>query len=110
MNIKETIKDLEQRLKSYIDTISIRSLEYTPFIVEVGALTVGTDKDGVVIVQNKNFPMQFSENAVKTIFSMTFRDGKGDIIQPRVYGKHEWYSRQIENIKMTLEQLYKLAA
>jgi hypothetical protein len=108
MDIKGKIQEMEQRLKSYIDAISIRSLEYTPFIVEVGALTVGTDDKGVVIVQNKNFPTQFSESAVKTILSMTFRDGKDEIIQPKVYGKHEWYSRQIENIKMTLGELKKL--
>jgi hypothetical protein len=108
--IKKTIQELEERLKAYIDTISIRSLEYTPFIVEVGALTVGTDENGVVVMQNKNFPTQFSESAVKTILSMTFRDGNAEIVQPKVYGKHEWYSEKIESIKMTLEQLRKLAA
>jgi hypothetical protein len=110
MDIKEKIQELEKRLKSYIDTISIHSLEYTQFIVGVGALTVGTDEKGVVIVQNKNFPTQFSESAVKTILSMTFRNCNAEIVQPKVYGKHEWYSEKIESIKMTLEQLRKLAA
>jgi hypothetical protein len=88
MDIKETIKELESSLKSHIDTISIRSLEYTPFIVEVGALTVGTDDKGVVILQNKNFPTQFSEKAVKEICSMTFRNCNDEIVQPKVYSNH----------------------
>ncbi|MDR3236567.1 MAG: hypothetical protein LBT48_07605 [Prevotellaceae bacterium] len=108
MNIKETIKELEQRLKDYIDAISIRSLEYTPFIVEVGALTVGTDDKGVVIVENKRFPMQFSEKAVKEICSMTFRNCNDEIIPPKVYSKHEWYSAQIERLNMTIGEFEKV--
>ena len=91
MNIKDKIQELEQRLKDYIDKISVRSLEYTPFIVEVGALTVGTDEKGIVIVENKRYPMQFSEKAIKEICSMTFRDGNNAIVQTKIYGKYEWY-------------------
>ena len=72
MDIKKTIEELEERLQLYISAISIRSIEYTPFIVEVGALTVGTNDNGVVIVENKRFPMQFSEKAVKEICSIKF--------------------------------------
>ena len=61
MNIAETIKELEERLNAYLSEISIEMLEYTPYILEVGALTVGTDVNGVVVLQNKNFPTQFSE-------------------------------------------------
>ena len=110
MNITDIIQELEQRLKDYIDTINVHSLEYTPFIVGVGALTVGTDENGVIIMENKNFPTQFSEKAVKEICSMTFRDGKNAIIQPIVYGKHEWYLEKIESIKFSLEELKKYAA
>jgi hypothetical protein len=99
---------MEQRLKSYIDAISIHSLEYTPFIVEVGALTVGTDENGIVIVQNKNFPTQFSEKAVKEICSMTFRNCNDEVVSPKVYGKHEWYSAQIDRLKMAIGELKKI--
>ena len=109
MNIKKTIEELKERLQSYISAISVRSLEYAPFIVEVGALTVGTDENSVMILQNKNFPTQFSEKAVKEICSMQFRDCFDKLVQPKVYGKHEWYSEQIKNIEFTLEQLRKLA-
>jgi hypothetical protein len=109
MDIKAKIQELEDRLKDYISTISIRSLEYTPFIVEVGALTVGTDENGVVITENKCFPMQFSEKAVKEICSMTFKDCFDNVVQPKVFSKHEWYSEQIERIQMAINELKKAA-
>jgi hypothetical protein len=108
MDIKEKIQELEQRLKDYTQTISVRALEYTPFIVEVGALTVGTDNKGVVITENKRFPMQFSEKAVKEICSMTFKDCFDNVVQPKVFSKHEWYSEQIVNIKEALKGLKHL--
>jgi hypothetical protein len=108
MNIKEKIQELEQRLGDYTKTIGIRSLEYTPFIVEVGALTVGTDDKGVIITENKRFPMQFSEKAVKEICSMTFKDCFDDVVQPKVFSKHEWYSEQIDRLKMTINEFKKL--
>ena len=110
MDIKSKIIELEERLKSYISAISIPMLEHTPFIVEVGALTIGTDNNGVVITENKDFPTQFSESEVNTILSMTFRDCNDEIVKPKVYGKNEWYSEKIKSIKFTLKELKKLAA
>jgi hypothetical protein len=110
MNIEETIKELEERLQAYISEISIKMLEYTPFIVEVGALTVGTDENGVVIVENKNFPTQFSEDAVKTILSMTFKNCNNEIVTPKVYNRFEWYSEKIKSLEFTISELRKLAA
>jgi len=110
MDIKKTIEELEERLQSYISEIKFPYLEYTPFIVEVGALTVGTDDNGVVIVENKNFPTQFSKSAVKTICSMTFRNCNDEIVQPKIYGKHEWYSEKIDSLKMTIDELKTLVA
>jgi len=108
MDIQETIAELEDRLKSYISNISIPMLEYTPYIVEVGALTVGTDENGVVIVENRNFPAQFSKNEVKTIQSLSFRNCYDEIVTPKVYGKNEWYSKKIKGIRLTLGELKKL--
>jgi hypothetical protein len=108
MNIKDKIQELEQCLKDYTQAISVRALEYMPFIVEVGALTVGTDDKGIVITENKRYPMQFSEKAVKEICSMTFSDCFGNKVQPKVFSKHEWYSEQIINIKEALKGLKHL--
>jgi len=108
MDIKKTIEELEERLQSYISEIKFPCLEYTPFIVEVGALTVGTDESGVVVVENRKFPMQFSENAVKKICSMTFKNCNDEIVQPKVYGKHEWYSEKIDRLKITIGEYKKI--
>ncbi len=105
MEINELIINLVNKLESYISTISTKILEYTPYIIEVGALTVGTDNSGAVIVENVNFPTQFSESAVNEILTMTFRNGNNEIIKPKVYGKIEWYSKEIENIKLVLLDL-----
>ena len=91
-----------------MQTISVRTLEYTPFIVEVGALTVGSDDNGVIITENKRFPMQFSEKAVKEICSMTFKDCFDNVVQPKVFSKHEWFSEQIERLKMSINEFKKL--
>ena len=110
MNIAETVNELEERLNAYLSEMKIEMLEYTPYIVEVGALTVGTDNNGVVILQNKNFPTQFSEKAVKILCSMKFSNGNNELVQPKVYTRHEWYSAQIEHIKSALDALGKLAS
>ena len=103
MNIKNTIKELEERMKSYISEIAYPCLENTPYIVEVGALTVGTTDAGVVIVENRDFPMQFSKSAVNSILSMTFKNCNDEIVKPVVYRKNQWYSKQIESITRVLE-------
>ena len=108
MNIKDTITELKGRLQTYISQIEFPCLEYTPYIVEVGALTVGTDETGRVITQNKYFPTQFSEDAVKEILSSTFRNCFDEIVTPKVYGKREWYLEQIERLKFTINEFEKL--
>ena len=107
MSIENTIKELEERMKSYISEIACPCLENTPYIVEVGALTVGTTDTGVVIVENRNFPMQFSESAVNSILSMTFRNCNDEIVIPMVYRKNQWYSKQIEIITRVLKEFRK---
>jgi hypothetical protein len=108
-NIKETIQELEQRLKDYIQIISVRSIEHMPFfIVKVGALIIRTDNNGVVIVESKRYPMQFSEKAIKEIYSMTFRNCDNEIVQPKAFSRHEWYSEQIERLKMSIGELKKM--
>ena len=105
MDIKTKIIELEEVLETYIHEISIPILEYATFIVEVGALTVGTDKNGVVTIENKHFPTQFSKNAVNNILSITFRNCNDEVITPKVYGKNEWYSEKIKNLKITIKEL-----
>ena len=67
MNVKETIKKLEERLNDYISKISINILEHTPFIVEVGDLRVGTDENSVSILKIKITPRNFRKKIFKKI-------------------------------------------
>ncbi len=108
MDIKKTIAELEERLQSYLSEIRYSCLEYAHYIIEVGALTVGTDEKGKLIMQNKLFPTQFSENEVKTISLITFKNCNNEIVTPKIYNKHEWYREKIETIEMTLNELKKL--
>ncbi len=108
MEIKNKIVELEERLKSYISKIEFPCIENTPFIVEVGAYTVGTDDNGVVILQNVQFPMQFSKTAINEIKAMKFSDCFNNPVQPKIYSKYEWYSKQIDSLKLTLNELRKL--
>jgi len=108
MDIKKTISELEYRLHSYLSEIRYSCLENTPYIIEVGALTVGTDEAGKIITQNKLFPTQFSEKGVKTISSMTFKNCNNEIVLPRIYNKQEWYCEKIDQIEFALNELKKL--
>jgi hypothetical protein len=51
MDITKIINDLEERLQSYLSEIECSCLEYTPYIVEVGALTASTSESGRIIIQ-----------------------------------------------------------
>jgi hypothetical protein len=108
MDIKKTMSELEFRLQSYLSEIRYSCIENTPYIIEVGALTVGTDEKGKIITQNKLFPTQFSEKGVKTISSMTFKNCNNEIVIPKIYNKQEWYCEKIEYIEMTLNELKNL--
>jgi hypothetical protein len=108
MNLEEIVQELEKRLKSYNSEISFALLEPTPYIIEVGALTVSTDINGVVILENRQFPVQFSQCAVNTVLSMTFRNKNNEILKPKVYYRYQWYKEQIEQLKATLIELKKM--
>ena len=101
------IKNLENLLTSYKSEVSNETLENAQFIVEVGALTVGTDGSGVVIVENKNFPTQFTKSAVDKIITADFSDANGNKIMPIVYKKNEWYINKIKSLEHTISLLNK---
>lgn len=108
MDISNIINELEKRIQSYLFEVKYPYLEITPYIVEVGALTVSTDETGNIIIQNNIYPTQFSEKGVKTILSKTFKNYNNEIVQPKVYGKNEWYCEQIVQLRLTLGELRKL--
>ena len=111
---KEVLKNEIEKLKSYAVLyergITSNMIERCTFIVEVGALTIGTDETGKVITQNTNTPTQFSQEALNEIMTINFKNGSGEIILPKVYSRNEWYRSRLDMVNETLELLEKMAS
>lgn len=105
MNTSTIKNELVERLKEYQSVFCNNIIEYSPFIVEVGALTVGTDENGKVIAKNALYPMQFSKKAVETILTINWKNGDGNKVMPLVFHRKDWYGKQIQLIEQTLEML-----
>lgn len=108
---KEVLDNIIEELKSYAvlyeNGITSNVIEKCSFIVEVGALTIGTDDTGEVITQNTNTPIQFSQEAVDEIMSMFFQNCNGEKVLPKVYRKNEWYMSRLDMVNESLELLEK---
>jgi len=102
MNKTEIAKQLNERLQGYSSLLANDITEYASMIVEVGALTVGTEASGKIIPQNVLYPTQFSKSAVDVILSMSWKDGNGKRVIPKVFNRNEWYRERIKVIKETL--------
>jgi hypothetical protein len=107
MNTENLIHNLRKQAFEYTNEIDIIQIENCQFIVEVGALTVGTDNKGVVLPQNVRFPMQFTQNAVNDILTMNWKNGNGENIKPIVYTKNNWYHEKLKNIEESIKILEK---
>ncbi len=103
--IKNTLADLKGKATIYQEAIELQILENCPFIVEVGALTVTSDESGKVLIQNSTYPSQFSEKGVKEILSFSFKNGKGEVLVPKVYARSEWYKKRLQELKVTIQTL-----
>ncbi len=101
--IKNTIAELRERDKIYSHELELNTLEEANKIVEVGALTVGTDSKGKIIAQNVLYPTQFSQKAVENILTMNWRNGNGERVEPLVYGRNDWYQERLKTINDILK-------
>ena len=111
---KEVLENIIKKLKSnavlYEHGITSNVIEKCSFIVEVGALTIGTGDIGKVITQNTNTPTQFSQEAVDEIMNMCFKNGNGERVLPKVYGRNEWYRSRLDMVNESLELLEKVTS
>ena|SRR3989304_8019405 len=109
---KKVLDNIIEKLKShavlYEHGITSNLIEKCSFIVEVGALTIGTDDTGKVITQNTNTPTQFSQEVVDEIMNMCFKNGNGERVFPKVYGKNEWYRSRLNMVNESLELFEKV--
>jgi hypothetical protein len=99
------ISDLKESAKIYQHEVELRVLDKCPFIVEVGAMTVGMDETGKVITQNVRYPTQFAQKAVDEILRMKFWNGLNEVAVPKVYGRSDWYLEQLNNISEAIKIL-----
>ncbi|MBX2928049.1 MAG: hypothetical protein KF852_09460 [Saprospiraceae bacterium] len=100
--------DLEQLIELAKDCkhqLELQVLEKCPFIVQVGELTIATDETGKVVVENVNYPTQFTRKAVDEILKMTFRNGNDDVVKPKIYTRVEWYRERLNKLTETIEFL-----
>ncbi|MBU4220796.1 MAG: hypothetical protein KKA10_04110 [Euryarchaeota archaeon] len=106
--LKNKIQELKSHAVLYEHGITSDIIERCNLIVEIGALTVGTDDTGKVITHNTNTPTQFSQEAVDEIMTICFKNGSGEKIFPKVYGRNEWYRSRLDMVNETLELLEKM--
>lgn len=111
---KDVLDNIIEKLKSYAvlyeHGITSNVIEKCAFIVEVGALTIGTDDTGKVITQNTNTPTQFSQEAVDEIMNICFKNGNGERVLPKIYGRNEWYRSRLNMINESLELFEKVTS
>lgn len=103
--LNHTLEELKAKASFYQNEVELGALDNCPFIVEVGALTVGTDETGKVITQNINHPTQYTQKAVDEIFSMRFKSDNDENVIPKIYGRAEWYRNRLDDITETIKLL-----
>lgn len=82
----------------YKEAIEFDTIEKYSFIIEVGELTVGTNEQGRILIQNTHYPTQFSSEAAKDVLQCKFRNGKGKLVQPKVRHRNDWYSIHLKEV------------
>lgn len=96
--VNQKLAQLKEQAKNYRNTLSVSMLVYTPFIVEVGALTVTTehtaDGKAIITLTNKAYPTEFTAKAVKVIKACEFKNASGKV-EPRVMDRLDWYKEQL---------------
>jgi len=99
------MKNLEQKLAGYKRQLEMseNSIVSHQYIVEVGAYTIALDSEGKTELVTKDYPSQFTENALKQIKDISFSDGRGNKVEPEVYFYKDWYLDQIESLEMIVQ-------
>lgn len=100
--LNKTLEELIEKSKDYQHQVELRVMDKCPFIVQVGALTVATTENGKIITQNSNYPTQFTQTAVDEILKMTFKNGNGGVVIPKVYSRVEWFQERLTEITETI--------
>ena len=106
MEIQKIIKvvdHLKNSQSKYANAIQTGVIERLCHIIEVGALTIGTNENGKIILQNTTFPQQFSKEIVQEIIRFEYVNTSGQKVEPIVYDSNEWYYQRLEMINESLK-------
>ncbi|MFA9391656.1 MAG: hypothetical protein ACERKD_17740 [Prolixibacteraceae bacterium] len=103
------IEELKIKSENYQKEVEVRILGKCPFIIQIGALTITTDESGKVITHNTDTPTQFSKKAIDEILTMTFKDGNGVNLIPKVYSRVEWYNLQMNEVNIRIKLLEEIS-
>lgn len=98
----EILTFLKESQSAFSKAINENIIDRCCNIVEVGGLTVGTDENGVIKVQNVQYPMQFTQKAVDLIMEMNWKNGDEERIEPVVYERNEWYKKRVIMIEESI--------
>jgi hypothetical protein len=105
LNQLRLLSELKEKISDYQNQVELNVIEKTSFIVQVGALTVTIDSDGIVKTQNICYPTQFTQKAVNEILTISFRNGKGEKIFPKIYLRVNWYFEKLTELKETYNHI-----
>ena len=109
--VRQDKYDMQKRLDAYIPIIAPKSytmLVACPYIVEVGAYTVGTDENHIMKLRDTWYPTLFSKESVDKILSNSFTGCNGRKVQPRVYTEIQWYQEKVDTLTFAIEMMNKL--
>ena len=103
--LNKTLEELKEKSKDYQHQVELRVLDNCPFIIQVGVLTITNDENGWINTRNSNYPSQYTQKVVNEVLTMTFKNGNGDVVIPKVYSRVEWYQERLDDLIETIKIL-----
>ena len=96
------IADFKRLRTNYEEQVLPAIIEKCNYLVEVGALTVGTELNVRITAQNVLYPAQFSESGITKILNLNWHNSQGENIKPIIFPKNKWYRERINMLNETL--------
>ncbi|MBI2730500.1 MAG: hypothetical protein HYX40_07090 [Sphingobacteriales bacterium] len=109
VKLDNILVDLKNKLSIFNGVLQFSTIEKYSYIIEVGALTISTDKEGRIILKNTVHPMLFSLERANEISNMNFRTEDGKKVHGKIYFRNDWYRSRITDIEESIELFNKQA-
>lgn len=107
MNIQDIVAKLENKIAEYERILNPEhsSIQKCNWIVEIGPYTAATDENGKVVLANRSYPVQYTEEAAKHIASAKYSDLNGSPVNAQVIHWKDWYQKEFDDAVETLAML-----